>query len=106
MQTKSDNAATIDKVVLTQDEKQSRLSPYAMFKYSIRSELTRKYYERRIRNFFDYVQFETGIRDIEKRCNDFAEYSRNNVSWVLNQIIRFLQFHKQRVENEEILLPL
>jgi len=25
-----------------------------MFKYSIRSELTRKYYERRIRIFFDF----------------------------------------------------
>ena len=51
MQTKSDNAVTIDKVALMQEEEQSRLSPYMMFKYSSRSELTRKYYERRLRDF-------------------------------------------------------
>jgi hypothetical protein len=102
MQTKSDNAVTIDKVALMQEEEQSRLSPYMMFKYSIRSELTRKYYERRLRGFFDYTQFETGVKDMEKRCNDFAEGARNNTNWILNQIVRFLQFQKQRVENEEI----
>jgi hypothetical protein len=32
----------------TKEEEQSQLSPYIMFKYSIRSELTRKYYERRL----------------------------------------------------------
>ena len=40
------------------EEEQSQLSPYIMFKYSIRSELTRKYYERRLRTFFDFIQFE------------------------------------------------
>lgn len=39
---------------------------------------------------------------MEKRCNDFAEHGRSNISWILNQVIRFLQFQKQRVENEEI----
>jgi integrase len=100
MQIKSDN--TVTKVALTQEEEQNRLSPYMMFKYSIRSELTRKYYERRLRGFFDYTQFETGVKDMEKRCNDFAESARNSSSWILNQIVRFLQFQKQRVENEEI----
>ena len=42
-----------------------------MFKYSIRTELTRKYYERRIRRFFDFIRFEVEIKDIEKRYNDF-----------------------------------
>ena len=102
MQTKSDNAVTIDKVALMQEEEQSRLSPYMMFKYSSRSELTRKYYERRLRGFFDYTQFETGVKDMEKRWNDFAESARNNSNWMLNQIVRFLHFQKQRVENEEI----
>lgn len=31
-----------------------------MFKYSIRTELTRKYYERRIRTFFDFIEFMVG----------------------------------------------
>ena len=52
--------------------------------------------------FFDYTQFETGVKDMEKRWNDFAESARNNSNWMLNQIVRFLHFQKQRVENEEI----
>jgi hypothetical protein len=54
-------------------EEQSQLSPYTMFKYSIRSELTRMYYERRLRTFFDFIQFEIEIKDVEIRCNHFAE---------------------------------
>lgn len=49
------------------------LSPYAMFRYSIQSELTRKYYERRLRKFLDFIEFETGTKEIEKRCESFAE---------------------------------
>ena len=55
MQTKS--KIVIDTVLSNteeEEEEQSQLSPYTMFKYSIRSELTRKYYERRLRTFFDF----------------------------------------------------
>lgn len=71
-------------------------------KYSIRSELTRKYYERRLRKFIDFIQFEIGIKEIEQRCNDFAEKGKSNSNWTINQIIRFLHFQKERVEKEEI----
>jgi hypothetical protein len=38
---------TADGVPLKEEEEQNQLlNPYAMFKYSIRSELTRKYYEK------------------------------------------------------------
>ncbi|HSA74167.1 MAG TPA: hypothetical protein VLD84_09460 [Nitrososphaeraceae archaeon] len=47
-------------------------SSYNMFKYSIRSELTRKYYERRIRKFFDFIGFLIGS-EIEKRVDFFAK---------------------------------
>jgi len=47
-------------------------NPYYMFKYSIRSELTRKYYERRIRTFFDFIGFSKGY-ELEKLCNLFAQ---------------------------------
>ena len=73
-----------------------------MFKYSIRSELTRKYYERRLNRFFDFIQFEIEVKDLENRCNDFAERGKSDISWTLNHIIRFLHFQKKRVENKEI----
>ena len=30
------------------------LTPYLMFKYAIKTEITRKYYERRLKKFFDF----------------------------------------------------
>jgi Asp-tRNA(Asn)/Glu-tRNA(Gln) amidotransferase B subunit len=95
--------STTDVVALKEGEEQNQsLTPYTMFKYSIRSELTRKYYERRLRKFLDFIQFEIGAKDIEKRCNNFAEKGKNNTNWTLNQIIRFLHSQKERVEKEEI----
>jgi hypothetical protein len=76
---KSNVAAVVDGLLLKEregeegegKEQQSHLNAYTMFKYSICTELTRKYYERRLRRFFDFIQFEVEIKDIEKRSNDF-----------------------------------
>jgi hypothetical protein len=76
-------------------------SPYSMFKYSIRTELTRKYYERRIRTFFDFIEFMVGS-PIEVRCNLFAEKAKSDTHWVIVHIISFLQYEKERVQKEEI----
>jgi hypothetical protein len=70
---KSNAVAAIDGLLLKEREGEEReiqqlnqLNTYTMFKYSIRTELTRRYYERRIRRFFDFIQFELEIKDIEK----------------------------------------
>ncbi|HLN35645.1 MAG TPA: hypothetical protein VK250_10265 [Nitrososphaeraceae archaeon] len=78
------------------------MTPYLMFKYAIKTEITRKYYERRLKKFFDFVEFELTNQGIESRCNKFVEKSKGNTNWTLSQIIRFLQYQKERVENKEI----
>lgn len=88
--------------VITVEEDSKALSPYSMFKFSIRSEITRKYYERRLRKFLDFGQFKPEATDIEKRCNDFAEEAKLNPNWALNHFIRFLQYQKERVQKGEI----
>jgi hypothetical protein len=85
-----------------EEEQDQSLSTYDMFKYSIRSELTQKYYERRIRKFLDFIQFEIEIKEIGKRCNDFAEKGKDNINWTISQINRFLHFQKERVERNDI----
>ena len=45
---------------------------YSLFRFSIRSEVTRKYYERRIRHLLDFIEFEVDDVSIENRCNTFA----------------------------------
>ena len=54
------------------EEKPVMSSAYGMFSYSIRNELTRKYYERRLKIFFDYIGLELQS-DLESRCNLFAK---------------------------------
>lgn len=72
-----------------------------MLKFSIRSEITRKYYERRITRFLDYIDFSPN-KSIEERFNDFAAHSSKDINWTLNKIIAFLQFQKERTERGEI----
>ena len=83
------------------DNKQVNLSSYDMFTYSIGNELTRKYYERRLRKFFDYVGFDVQS-DLGQRCNSFALRAIIDAECALNQIISFLQFQKNRVQKGEI----
>lgn len=75
---------------------------YSQFKFSIRSEVTRKYYERRIRHFLDFINFEIDDVNIENRCNTFARKANNESRWVIEHTIKFLQFQKTRVENGDI----
>jgi hypothetical protein len=66
-------------------------------KFSIRSDLTRKYYERRIRNFFEFIEF-SPEKDMEERFNSFANAMLNDSNWGLNKIITFLQYQIKRTE--------
>jgi hypothetical protein len=76
-------------------------NPYSLFLYGVRSPVTRDYYLRRLRIFFNYVKILPG-ETMEKRCDFFANYARNNPNLVLSYIIRFLQFQRERVERKEI----
>jgi hypothetical protein len=70
-----------DTLQLKEKEVQNQLlKPYTMFRYSVRSEVTRKYYERRLRKFFDFIEFEVEVEDAERRYNDFAEKGKSRSS--------------------------
>ena len=89
--------------IISKEGHNKELTPYLLFKYAIKTDITRKYYERRLKKFFDFIDFEiVADKDIEFRCSEFAEKSKNNTNWALSQIIRFLQYQKERVENKEI----
>ena len=64
------------------EEKQVTSSAYGMFNYSIRNELTRKYYEGRLKKFFDYIGFDVQS-DLETRCNLFAKRGAVHGRWAL-----------------------
>jgi integrase len=74
---------------------------YSLFVYAIRTEITRDYYLRRLRSFFDFIELLPNAK-IELRCNRFAALAIKDHNWTFSKIIGFLQFQKERVQREEI----
>jgi len=87
------------KIIEQQSFKES--NAYSLFVYAIRSQVTRDYYLRRLRIFFNHINLESD-KTIEERCNYFADKGTKDPNWAFNCIVRFLQFQKERVEKEEI----
>jgi hypothetical protein len=61
---------------------------------------TREKYLSRLKRFFDCIDLPGST--IEERCNNFAEKDKTESKWVVNNILRFLNAHKERVERKEI----
>ena len=53
------------------------MDAYAIFVYGIRSPLTRDYYLRRLKIFFNYIEL-LPEKSISERCNCFAEKGKEN----------------------------
>ena len=62
---------------------------YSLFVYAIRSQVTRDYYLRRLRIFFNYNNLKSNLT-IEERCNYFANRVTKDPTWAFNCIVRFL----------------
>jgi hypothetical protein len=76
-------------------------SPYSIFILAIRSPITREKYLQRLGYFLDY----SGIGEqgtIEERCNIFGKKAKSDINWLANNILKYLQYHKDRVERKEI----
>jgi hypothetical protein len=74
---------------------------YSLFVYAVRSQVTRDYYLRRLRIFFNHIGLLFG-GTMEQRCNLFAANGQKDPNWAFSCIVRFLQYQKERVEREEI----
>lgn len=73
---------------------------YSIFLYAVRSPVTRGYYLRRLRAFFNHIHLVDG--NMEERCNLFAENGKRDPNWAFHRIVRYLQFQRERVERGEI----
>jgi hypothetical protein len=78
----------------------SLTNAYSLFVYAIRTQITRDYYLRRLRTFFDYIKL-LPKANIDRRCNNFAALASKDKEWTFNKIIGFLQFQKERVQRKE-----
>jgi hypothetical protein len=84
-----------------QNQEGSVSDAYSLFVYAIRTQITRDYYLRRLRSFFDFIKLLPNTK-MEHRCNHFAALAIKDHDWTFSKIIGFLQFQKERVQREEI----
>lgn len=75
-------------------------TPYSSFVFAIRSPVTREKYLGRLAYFMSYVGITEG--NIEDRCNILGQKCKVDTSWLVNNVIKYLHTHRQRVERREI----
>ena len=59
---------------------------YSLFVYAIRSQVTKDYYLRKLKIFFNYINLESD-KAMEERCNYFANKGRKDSTWAFNCIV-------------------
>jgi integrase len=87
--------------------------PYSMFVFAMNAKQTKEKYTARLKRFFDFIELPGN--NIEEKCKlavkmerdkersqDSGNNNNNNNKWFLNNVLRFLQAEKERVERKEI----
>ena len=75
---------------------------YSLFVYAIRSQITKDYYLRRLRIFFNHINLLSEGGRMEVRCNIFAAKGLKDPNWGFTSTVKFLQFQRQRVEKRKL----
>jgi hypothetical protein len=66
----------------------------------MKSPVTKKKYSRRLEMFFEFIKIPGD--SIEKQCLTFVSYGRDNINWVFANVLKFVLFHKERIDKKEI----
>ena len=72
-----------------------------MYIYAMKAPMTRDRYQTRLAKFFDFIGLEIGLK-LEDRARAFAQRGKDDESWALNNIVKFVQYQRDRVERKEI----
>jgi hypothetical protein len=67
--------------------------------YALKSSEARRQYPKRLKMLFDFLGL---IGSLEEQANDFLNKARQNIQWSQDSIMKFLNFHKQRVRRKEL----
>ena len=79
---------------------ESELDPWSLFIYAMKAPMTRDRYQTRVAKFFDFA----GIpgTTIEEKARAFSSRGKDDVNWTFSNILKFMNFQKERVERKEI----
>lgn len=77
--------------------------PYDLFVYAINADQTKEKYVTRLRKFLDIIGIDSENRlTIQAECKLFTNKAKSENGWLVNVIIQFLQYQKDRVNRKEI----
>jgi hypothetical protein len=77
--------------------------PYDLFVFAIHAQQTREKYITRMKKFLEIIGIDQEKKlTMQERCKLFADKSRCEKGWLVNVIIKFLQYQKGRVNSKEI----
>jgi len=85
---------------LKQLQEQDQLDAYSVFMFAMNSNVTKRKYLGRFIRFLDFIGLTEG--SLQERCRDFVNNATSDNKWAVNNIIKFLQTQKQRVDGKEI----
>ena len=83
-----------------QDENNVRIDPYSLFLHAMKSPVTKKKYSRRLEMFFEFLKIPG--ENLEEQCLTFINSGKNNVTWIFTNILKFVLYHKARIDKKEI----
>ena len=75
------------------------LTPYENFLYALKAEETKRQYPHRLDKFLTFI----GLRGtIQEKCSKLDEYGNGNVNLLQSNIIRFINFQRERIVKKEL----
>jgi hypothetical protein len=79
----------------------TELDPWSLYIYAMKAPMTRDRYQTRLAKFLDFIGLEVGTT-LEDRARVFAQKGKENSNWVLNNLLKFVQYQNNRVDRKEI----
>ena len=78
------------------------LDPWSLFLYAMKAPMTKDRYKTRVAKFFDYIGLDEEGQTVEKKARIFASRGKEDINWAFTNVLKFIHFHKERVDRKEI----
>jgi hypothetical protein len=79
---------------------------WSLYLYALKSPVTRQKYQKRLEKFFDFLGMEGTTVEYKSKSFinriQFEDENNNNKQWIFNNLIKFMQFHLDKVNRKEI----
>ncbi|HZA62627.1 MAG TPA: hypothetical protein VE573_07130 [Nitrososphaeraceae archaeon] len=85
---------------ITKKEEQKDItqsSPLYSFMYALKSSEARRQYPKRLKKLFDFLNL---AGSLEEQANEFLNKARQNIQWSQVSMMKFLDFHKERLKRK------